>query len=117
MTHRIHPTHKTLRDNDRRFRFLYHRKTMNRLSCTEIASIVNFGLFNSFQICIKNLSETNRLSTKQIVAIEDPTNTVYVSSIVITAIVIKASLGKLELGFDPIDAVERGGFEVLDFSA
>ena len=63
------------------------------------------------------LSETNRLSKKQIVAMEDPTNTVYVSAIVITEIVIKASLGKLELGFDPIDAVERSGFEVLDFSA
>ena len=61
MTERIHPPHKTLRDNDRRFRFLYHTKTMNRLSCTEIDSIENFGLFNSFQICIKNLSETNRL--------------------------------------------------------
>ena len=61
------------------------------------------------------LSETNRLSKKQIVAIEDPTNMVYVSSIVITEIVIKASLGKLELGFDPIDAVERSGFEVLIF--
>ena len=63
------------------------------------------------------LSETNRLSKKQIVAMEDPTNTVYVSAIVITEIVIKASLGKLELGFDPIDAVERSGFEILDFSA
>ena len=50
------------------------------------------------------LSETNRLSKKQIFAMEDPTNTVYVSSIVITEIAIKASLGKLELGFDPIDA-------------
>ena len=48
---------------------------------------------------------------------EDPTNTVYVSSIVIAEIVIKASLGKLELGFDPIDAMEISRFETLDFSA
>ena len=63
------------------------------------------------------LSEPNRLSKKQIAAMEDPTNKVYVSSISITEIVIKASLGKLELIFDPIDAAERSGFEILDFSA
>ena len=63
------------------------------------------------------LSEPNRLSRKQIAAMEDPTNKVYVSSISITEIAIKASLGKLDLGFDPIDAAERSGFEMLDFSA
>ena len=63
------------------------------------------------------LSEPNRLSPKQVNAVEDPTNTVYVSSISITEIAIKASLGKLELVFDPLDAAERSGFEMLDFSA
>ena len=63
------------------------------------------------------LSQPNRLSKKQIAAMEDPTNKVYVSSISITEIAIKASLGKLELSFDPIDAAERSGFEMLDFSA
>ena len=63
------------------------------------------------------LSEPNRLSKKQIAAMEDPTNKVYISSISITEIAIKASLGKLELSFDPIDAAERSGFEMLDFSA
>ena len=63
------------------------------------------------------LSEPNRLSQKQVIAMEDPTNTVYVSSISITEIAIKASLGKLELVFDPLDAAERSGFEMLDFSA
>ena len=63
------------------------------------------------------LSEPNRLSKKQIAAMEDPTNKVYVSSISITEIAIKSSLGKLELSFDPIDAAERSGFEMLDFSA
>ena len=63
------------------------------------------------------LSEPNRLSKKQIAAMVDPTNRVYVSSISITEIAIKASLGKLELSFDPIDAAERSGFEMLDFSA
>ena len=48
---------------------------------------------------------------------EDPTNTAHVSSIVITEIASKASLGKLELGFDPIDAAKSSGFEMLDFSA
>ena len=66
---------------------------------------------------LRALSEPNRLSKKQIAAMEDPTNKVYVSSISITEIAIKASLGKLELSFDPIDAAERSGFEMLDFSA
>ena len=63
------------------------------------------------------LSEPNRLSKKQIAAMEDPTNKVYFSSISITEIAIKALLGKLELSFDPIDEAERSGFEMLDFSA
>ena len=63
------------------------------------------------------LSEPNRLSPKQVNAVEDPTNTVYVSSISITEIAIKASLGKLELVFDPLDAAAKSGFEMLDFSA
>ena len=63
------------------------------------------------------LSEPNRLTQKQVIAMEDPTNTVYVSSISITEIAIKASLGKLELVFDPLDAAEKSGFEMLDFSA
>jgi PIN domain nuclease of toxin-antitoxin system len=63
------------------------------------------------------LSEPNWLSKKQIVAMEDPTNTVYVSSIVITEIAIKVSLGKLELGFGLIDAAEKSDFGMLDFSA
>ena len=63
------------------------------------------------------LSEPNRLSKKQIAAMEDPTNKVYLSSISITEIAIKASLGKLELVFDPLDAAEKSGFEMLDFSA
>ena len=63
------------------------------------------------------LSEPNRLSQKQVIAMEEPTNTVYVSSISITEIAIKASLGKLELVFDPLDAAEKSGFEMLDFSA
>ena len=62
------------------------------------------------------LSETNRLSQKQVIAMEDLTNTVYVSSISITEIAIKTSLGKLELVFDPLDAAEKSGFEMLDFS-
>ena len=66
---------------------------------------------------LRALSEPNRLSKKQIAAMEDPTNKVYVSSISITEIVIKASSGKLELSFNPIDAAERSGFEMLDFSA
>ena len=43
-------------------------------------------------------------------------NTVYVSSITIAEMMIKASIGKLKIDFDPVDMAEQSGFELLDFS-
>ena len=43
-------------------------------------------------------------------------NTVYVSSITIAEMMIKASIGKLKIDFDPVDLAEQSGFELLDFS-
>ena len=49
-------------------------------------------------------------------ALETRTNTVYVSSIVIAEIMIKASIGKLTIDFDPVAMAEATGFELLDFT-
>ena len=43
-------------------------------------------------------------------------NIVYVSSISVAEIMIKASIGKLDVDFDPNEEITRAGFEVLDFT-
>jgi PIN domain nuclease of toxin-antitoxin system len=49
--------------------------------------------------------------------LESRTNIIYVSSVSVAEIMIKTSLGKLEFPFDPVEMIERSGFEELDFSA
>jgi PIN domain nuclease of toxin-antitoxin system len=63
------------------------------------------------------VSDPEKLSTKQIEILEHPSNIIYLSSISITEIMIKVSIGKLEIGFDPIELAKESGFELLDFSS
>lgn len=63
------------------------------------------------------VSEPEKLSDQQKEIIERLSNIIYVSSITITEIMIKASIGKLEIGFDPIAIALESGFELLDFSS
>lgn len=63
------------------------------------------------------LSEPGRLSKKKLFEIEALSNVIYVSSISIAEIMIKSSLGKLEVNFDPIEMVEKSGFSLMDFTA
>ncbi|MFP4564733.1 MAG: type II toxin-antitoxin system VapC family toxin [Spirochaetia bacterium] len=49
--------------------------------------------------------------------LESRTNTIYVSSVSVAEIMIKTSLGKLDFPFDPVEMIERSGFEELDFSS
>lgn len=63
------------------------------------------------------LSDPGRISPDNIVEIETLANTIYVSSISIAEIMIKSSLHKLNISFDPIKMVENSGFEFLDFKA
>lgn len=63
------------------------------------------------------LSEPHRLTSTQRSEIEDPSNKVYLSSISVSELAIKASLGKLPLTFDPLEVAEQSGFSLLDFSA
>ena len=58
-----------------------------------------------------------KLDKKHRQKIETPTNIIYVSSVSITELMIKSSIGKLAVNFDPIDIAKKSGFELLDYSA
>ena len=61
------------------------------------------------------LSDPKRISKDKLAEIEMQANIVYVSSISIAEVMIKASIGKLDIRFDPVKMVEECGFESLDF--
>lgn len=57
------------------------------------------------------------LSQERQQLIAEPDNTVYVSSVTIAELMIKVSIGKLHIPFDIMEALQRGAFQHLDFSA
>ncbi len=63
------------------------------------------------------ISEPDKIDVQKRIALESPANTVYVSSISIVELMIKSSLGKLQINFDPVELAEQSGFDLLDFSA
>lgn len=63
------------------------------------------------------VSEPEKLSTSQINIMNNPINTIFVSSITFTEIMIKVSIGKLKVDFDPIKTAKDSGFTILDFSS
>ncbi|TKB25016.1 type II toxin-antitoxin system VapC family toxin [Desulfopila sp. IMCC35006] len=62
------------------------------------------------------LASPSKIETQKLNILESPTNIIYVSSITIAEIMIKASIGKLQINFDPVDLAKQSGFELLDFS-
>ena len=68
-------------------------------------------------IFLWTLSGPRQLSKARRATIESRANTIYVSAISIAEITIKASLGKLDIPFDPVIEAEKCGFELLDFRA
>ena len=69
------------------------------------------------RILLWSLSQPERLTPERIQAIEDPSNTVFVSSISAAEIAIKSSLGKLAFDHDLVAVAEESGFEWLSFTA
>ena len=63
------------------------------------------------------LSDPSRISRHQLAALETPANTILLSSVSVTEVMIKASIGKLIVDFDLKSVAERSGFELLDYSA
>jgi len=62
------------------------------------------------------LSEPAKINGLQRSELESMANTVFVSSVSIAEIMIKSSLGKLPISFDPVLMAKQSGFELLDFS-
>ena len=59
-------------------------------------------------------AESAKLDEKQRSALETMTNTIYVSSVSLAELMIKASLGKLVIDFDAVELCRESGFEILD---
>lgn len=63
------------------------------------------------------LSSPEKLSISKRSVLEDLLNTIYVCSVSIAEIMIKASLGKLRIDFNPVEMAIESGFALLDFNA
>jgi PIN domain nuclease of toxin-antitoxin system len=63
------------------------------------------------------LTEPLKLSDAKRSALEDLSNTIYVSAVSIAELMIKASIGKIEIDFDPVAIAKESGFDLLDFGA
>ena len=63
------------------------------------------------------LSEPERLSEAKRRTMEDLSNTIHVSAVTIAELMIKASIGKLQVPFDPVALAKQSGFSLLDFDA
>ena len=63
------------------------------------------------------LSAPNKIAKERRGHLENPANSIHVSSVSVAELMIKASLGKLQVDFDPVDMMEKCGFEPLSFHA
>jgi len=63
------------------------------------------------------LSDPNKISGAKRSALEDLSNTIYISAVSIAELMIKTSLKKLRIDFDPVGMAKESGFALLDFSA
>ena len=63
------------------------------------------------------LSDPNKISDAKRSALEDLSNTIYVSAVSIAELMIKTSVEKLRIDFDPVEMAKESGFVLLDFSA
>lgn len=63
------------------------------------------------------LGEPDKINDVKRSALEDLSNTIYVSAVTIAEIMIKASVRKLQIEFDPVVLAKESGFRLLAFSA
>lgn len=63
------------------------------------------------------ISEPDKLSAKWRLELESQANQVYLSAVSVAELMIKSSIGKLKVDFDPVDIAKRSGFDLLDFTA
>jgi len=61
--------------------------------------------------------QPSKLKKSHLVTLQDTNNPIYVSSISIAEIMIKKSIGKLDVEFDLNEAVDKLGISLLDYDA
>ncbi|MBU1171353.1 MAG: type II toxin-antitoxin system VapC family toxin [Proteobacteria bacterium] len=62
------------------------------------------------------LAVPEKLSEKRRYELESPANEIFLSSISIAEMMIKQSIGKLVVNFDPLEMAGEMGLELLDFT-
>jgi len=62
------------------------------------------------------ISNPENLKNHQRSELETLTNTIYLSAISVAELMIKSSIGKLEITFDPVAIADETGFQTLSFS-
>ncbi|MBK6756523.1 MAG: type II toxin-antitoxin system VapC family toxin [Moraxellaceae bacterium] len=62
------------------------------------------------------LDAPQKLTTKQIDALQNPANQIFVSSISIAELMIKCSIGKLSIDVNLLDLIQQMGFDYLDYT-
>ncbi len=60
--------------------------------------------------CPEKLSQTRRYE------LESPANEVFLSAMSIAELMIKHSIGKINIEFDPVEMAEKMGLEILNFT-
>ncbi len=63
------------------------------------------------------VSSPEKLSDRWRLELESQANQVYLSAVSVAEIMIKSSIGKLNVDFNPADIAEKSGFDLLDFTA
>ena len=63
------------------------------------------------------VSDPDELSDAWRHELESQVNQVYLSAVSVAEIMIKSSIGKLEVNFEPVDIAKKSGFDLLDFTA
>jgi len=62
------------------------------------------------------LSYPEKLNEKRCYDLQSPANEVFLSAMSIAELMIKRSIGKINIEFDPLEMVQEMGLEILDFS-
>ena len=62
------------------------------------------------------LSYPEKLSRRRRYELESPANEVFLSAMSIAELMIKHSIGKIEVEFNPLEMAQRIGLEILNFS-
>lgn len=62
------------------------------------------------------LSCPEKLNKKRLYELESPANEVFLSAMSIAELMIKSSIGKINIEFDPLEMAKKMQLEILDFS-